>query len=204
MAKDHQRRFSFCGGHLALDFVNTLGWRLSESGQEVLKSPSDLLAWCRQADILSAQRAAALRRKVRGSRVLGDDLLAQSLEVRELIYRMVEALLHDRKPAPKDVSAFNKLLRSLDSALEWTGNRYAWKRTTRAADSREILEPIIRAAAELLTSDLAVKVAQCQDDRGCGWLFLDRSRSKPRRWCSMQDCGNRDKVRRYYQRLSES
>jgi len=38
------------------------------------------------------------------------------------------------------------------------------------------------------------------DDGGCGFLFLDRSRNHSRQWCTMQDCGNVSKVRRFRQR----
>ena len=34
------------------------------------------------------------------------------------------------------------------------------------------------------------------DDGGCGWLFLDRSRNGSRRWCAMEDCGTRAKIRK--------
>jgi predicted RNA-binding Zn ribbon-like protein len=30
-----------------------------------------------------------------------------------------------------------------------------------------------------------------------GWLFIDTSKNRTRRWCSMSDCGNRAKVRRF-------
>lgn len=40
-------------------------------------------------------------------------------------------------------------------------------------------------------------IKQCEDDRGCGWLFVDDSRLKNRRWCSMGDCGNVAKARRH-------
>ncbi|MFG1928500.1 CGNR zinc finger domain-containing protein [Cryptosporangium sp. NPDC048952] len=30
----------------------------------------------------------------------------------------------------------------------------------------------------------------------CGWLFLDNSRNASRRWCEMDDCGNRARGRR--------
>ncbi|MEW6230587.1 MAG: CGNR zinc finger domain-containing protein [Bacillota bacterium] len=30
--------------------------------------------------------------------------------------------------------------------------------------------------------------------------FLDTTRNHSRRWCSMRDCGNRVKVRRFYNR----
>jgi predicted RNA-binding Zn ribbon-like protein len=38
----------------------------------------------------------------------------------------------------------------------------------------------------------------------CGWLFLDESRGKRRRWCDMKDCGNREKARRYYRQQQKS
>ncbi|MFJ4124344.1 CGNR zinc finger domain-containing protein [[Kitasatospora] papulosa] len=38
---------------------------------------------------------------------------------------------------------------------------------------------------------------------GCGWFFLDRSRSGIRRWCSSQDRGNRDRARCHYSRTRQ-
>jgi len=35
---------------------------------------------------------------------------------------------------------------------------------------------------------------------GCGWLFFDTSKNRSRRWCAMEDCGNRAKARRHYRR----
>jgi predicted RNA-binding Zn ribbon-like protein len=43
------------------------------------------------------------------------------------------------------------------------------------------------------------KVKKCADT-DCGWLFLDMSRNRSRRWCDMKSCGNRAKARRYYKR----
>jgi predicted RNA-binding Zn ribbon-like protein len=37
----------------------------------------------------------------------------------------------------------------------------------------------------------------------CTWLFLDHSRNRSRRWCSMETCGNRAKAHRHYRRKSE-
>ena len=54
-------------------------------------------------------------------------------------------------------------------------------------------------AFALATSPDAERVKTCEGD-GCGWLFLDRSRNQSRRWCDSADCGNRDRMRRYYLR----
>ena len=37
-------------------------------------------------------------------------------------------------------------------------------------------------------------------DEGCQWAFFDTTRNRSRTWCSMEECGNREKTRRYRQR----
>jgi predicted RNA-binding Zn ribbon-like protein len=54
-------------------------------------------------------------------------------------------------------------------------------------------------ADELLASPPVQRIRRCEGP-GCGWFFLDRSRSGTRRWCSSGDCGNRDRARRHYHR----
>jgi len=51
-----------------------------------------------------------------------------------------------------------------------------------------------------MTGRRAGKVRRCQDDRGCGWLFVDESRMQNRRWCSMRGCGNKAKVAEFRRR----
>jgi predicted RNA-binding Zn ribbon-like protein len=69
--------------------------------------------------------------------------------------------------------------------------------------ARRILWTVARSAAELLTSDHLGAVRVCAGS-GCGWLFLDLSRNRSRRWCAMSDCGNREKARRHYQRVRQA
>jgi predicted RNA-binding Zn ribbon-like protein len=52
----------------------------------------------------------------------------------------------------------------------------------------------------LLTSEELVLVRECAAE-DCGWLFLDKTKNHRRRWCDMKTCGNRDKARRYYERM---
>ena len=66
-----------------------------------------------------------------------------------------------------------------------------------------MLWPVAHSAAELLISDDLDRVKQCADDRGCGWLFVDTSRNRSRRWCSMESCGNRAKVQRHRHKEAE-
>jgi predicted RNA-binding Zn ribbon-like protein len=38
------------------------------------------------------------------------------------------------------------------------------------------------------------------DSKTCRWVFYDQSRNHSSRWCSMAECGNRSKARRFRQR----
>ncbi len=77
------------------------------------------------------------------------------------------------------------------------GARWVLRHDSAALDSP--LWSIARSAADLLTSDELARVREC-DGLDCTWLFLDCSRSRSRRWCSMASCGNRAKARRHYHR----
>ena len=76
---------------------------------------------------------------------------------------------------------------------------FSWKSFGDKNSLDWMINPIIRSAADLLVSDELKRVKKCADPQ-CGWLFLDVSRNKSRRWCNMKDCGNRAKARRFYKR----
>jgi predicted RNA-binding Zn ribbon-like protein len=61
----------------------------------------------------------------------------------------------------------------------------------------------VAADAVALLADPAVlaRLKRCPG-RDCGWLFLDASGR--RRWCSMDSCGSREKMRRLYARRKGS
>jgi len=60
-----------------------------------------------------------------------------------------------------------------------------------------VLSPVVHAAVELLTSGPLDRVKACA---GCHWLFVDESKNRSRRWCTMEVCGTNEKVRRYLAR----
>ena len=61
------------------------------------------------------------------------------------------------------------------------------------------LDTMDRSAAELLTSPDLPLVRECAG-YDCGWLFMDTTKNRSRRWCDMATCGNRAKGRRHYER----
>ena len=65
-------------------------------------------------------------------------------------------------------------------------------------DARRIRFAVTVSAIDLLRSpENLARVRICPGDN-CGWLFLDTSGR--RRWCAMEVCGSRAKMRRLYAR----
>ncbi|GAA4058898.1 CGNR zinc finger domain-containing protein [Nonomuraea soli] len=58
----------------------------------------------------------------------------------------------------------------------------------------QFLSAVARDAVELFGGDRLERLRMCGGDR-CVLIFLDTSRPGARRWCSMDRCGNRHKMR---------
>jgi hypothetical protein len=59
------------------------------------------------------------------------------------------------------------------------------------------LWPLAHSAIDLLTNGPLERLAPCAR---CRWLFIDTSRNRSRRWCSMEECGTSVKKQRYVER----
>ena len=181
------------GGHPALDFVNTVGGRTHSTAaryivdREHLQTIGDLYDWAVEAKIVSRRRGTAAS-------------LKRALGLRESLYRISRALIDNRKPDARDLDVLN---RELAEARAHERLSVVGGRATIVSDDRDwfehLLRFIARAATQLLTSEQMSRVRACGGE-SCGWLFLDRSRNRSRQWCTMQDCGNLSKVRRFRKR----
>ncbi len=66
----------------------------------------------------------------------------------------------------------------------------------------EVLGRVLAIVATAMHDGTWVRLKACADPT-CRWAFYDSSRSHRRTWCSMEVCGNRNKVRAYRQRQRE-
>jgi len=196
------KSWKLVGGELCLDFVNTLEWLESSSPQERLKSYEDLLLWSRHVGILNEPTMEQLRRKASKRPAEAQTVLEQAIAIREVLYRIFVAIIRKQQPAKSDIEALNRDLSDVLNHLRIVpihgGFSWQWRNDLQALDA--MLWPILHSAAELLISERRERIGQCEDDQGCGWLFLDTSKNHSRRWCDMKNCGNRAKAHRHYQR----
>lgn len=186
------------GGAPALDLANTLHWR---DGSEVDFIPTyqDMLAFCAPAQLLSDDEGRALKRMAGHHGSIAGKVHLEVLKLRQALksWLTVSARNLNHGMAPGEFA-----LRQIQEAIARAGGTAGFGdilKLTSASANEAICLPLRRsaaAAAMLVLFPPATDIRQCEADH-CGGFFINDSRSKPRRWCSMDGCGNRAKAARY-------
>lgn len=199
--------YSFVGGDLSLDFTNTVsGWRdIHAFDRDKLISYADLVAWSRQAGILTPDESSELLALSSARPAEAAAALEKAFKLREAIHALFLSTTKEEEPDHADLAEFNETLSAAMSRSRVThgSEGFAWGWAPEEEGLDRMLWPIARSAADLLTSGDLKMVRSCDGDT-CGWLFIDASKNHSRRWCDMRDCGNRAKVHRHYQRKRAS
>jgi predicted RNA-binding Zn ribbon-like protein len=200
-AKRNAGNVDLLGGYLCLDFANTIDWRLSERPEDLLSSYADLAVWSGHAGALSKAHVRQLVRESSKSPAKAAAVFRRALRLREVIYRIFSRIAGGGPPAAADLEELNRALSSSLSRMRLVASHgsFEWGWEENGAPLERPLWYIVQSAATLLTVGKLDRVRQCRDDL-CGWLFFDASKNRSRRWCSMEDCGNRAKARRHYSR----
>lgn len=189
------------GGRLCLDFTNTVSWHdSSEKSQELLTSYERLVNWSLHANILKKQQALSLLKKAENQPSKAKEVLQQAIELRESIYNVFSLVLNNETPDANDLSILNEALGTAYGKMRVVpdGNKFSLQFFDCEDTLDGMLPPIVKSAIDILISEKELsRVKKCEGDP-CGWLFLDTSRNRSRRWCSMADCGNRAKAKRFY------
>jgi predicted RNA-binding Zn ribbon-like protein len=180
--------FRFDSGSLALDLVATLGWR-SGARADRLSRPEDFAAWLGHAGLASPVPE------------VGEAGHAAALALREAIDRAARLAARGEVPDRADRLMINRLagLPLRVPGLDADG-RLSWSATDPVTAA---LGTIARDAAVLVAGPDRASIRACHEPR-CAMLFVDRSRGRRRRWCSMAECGNRAKVAAHRERAARS
>ena len=186
------------GGALCLDFANTSSGRGGRLHRENLRSYDLLLVWCAHAGIFAARKRHALAKLAATRPAAAARTLRRALALREAIHAIAAALGRGARPPAPAVARLNRELgRAMARArLRPAAGGFVWEWGPERPTFDGMLDPILRSAAELLVGPVGDRVKQCPG-RHCGWVFLDRTKNRRRRWCEMEVCGARAKARRY-------
>lgn len=187
-------RFGHIAGDRMLDLVNTVAWRLGGPERvEALKSFSDVVEWCVESGLISTDEAAALLERASRDDVRAEREREQVIEARERAYGTLFG--NDPEAAAGLASMYRAAIATAD--LVHTGDRWQWQ--DRDVDLSLPRNRIVRGLVALTQRDGLDRLHQCEDAK-CGWVYLDTSPRRNRRWCNTKDCGDRNRARAYYAR----
>jgi predicted RNA-binding Zn ribbon-like protein len=188
--------FDWSGGHPALDFVNTLDERPSDAPIETLVSYDDLVRFTELAGIIEVSVAKALRSRLvpNGARVV-----LRARKLRERLFAVLSAHRMGMAADRRTLEAIAEDVRRAHAARTITAPglsgmvTYSWM----AADAADVpLHACALAVEALLVSSDPERIRKC-GAQDCDVYFIDTSKAHRRQWCSMQNCGNREKQRRW-------
>ena len=191
------RPLNVVGGNLALDFANTVDDPAGPAHFDHIQDMPRLLTWARNTEVpseLQHDELAALARD-------RPTVAAAGLRRAHLLRRTVQSVfgaIADDQPIPEQ--PWRDLRRSIAESIGHAGLttdhdhvRLVWD----GASLDALTWPVAYAAHELLTSGQLGRVKRCA---ACPWLYVDQSKNSSRRWCTMDDCGKSEKMRRYVAR----
>lgn len=190
--------FRFDPGALCLELLPT-GGPGPLAYFEVLNEPADLVRWAEESRLPDGLAAEA------GDGLAVDGLAVSRAEVadaralRDALWRLTEGHVRGAPPGPDDLATLNDAAAHppLTARLTADGGR-AWAAGGTGAG---LLSTVARDAVDLFTGAYAHRIRAC-GAHDCRLLFVDTSRPGKRRWCSMERCGNRAKVRAHRARLT--
>jgi hypothetical protein len=165
----------FIAGSRGLDFLNSIATPVDKP-IEFIGSGEHFLQWLRDARLVPAEVLAALRdRAVPGEL---DDVAAQARAMREWFRGFVDE--YWGKPLPAKAV---KRLEPLNQVL---------------ARDEEFGQIVARDHKH------ETKHIKACEGQPCTLFFLDRTRARARRWCSMAICGNRAKQAAHRKRMKRT
>lgn len=194
---------SLNGGWLCLDFINTVHDYTEEDPYDYLAEYADFLDWSEKLNLLASSQRKELEAYAKDNQKQTDRVFDHLINLRITLYGLFRAMAQNKIPDDNTQAVFNSFLAEAMSHLQIrivqpskTQSHWEYQNT----NLKYPLYPIIKSAYDLLTSDLLERIKECGE---CGWLFMDQSKNKSRKWCSMQTCGSNVKAKRYYYRNKE-
>ena len=201
----------FVADSVGIDFLNSVATPV-DTPVDWLVDGDDLLAWLRAAQLAPDATLTKLKSASRMSEL--DAVAAQARKLREWFREFVkEHGGRSLKPAAlAELEPLNRLLERDQQFSEVVVRQRGQEsdspsvfelrsqRDWRSPDS--LLLPIAQSIADVICNEDFRYVKACEGSR-CTLFFVDRTRSRARRWCSMALCGNRAKQSAHRERVKE-
>lgn len=182
------RDFVFVGGNLSVDFSNTIKV-VDGSKTDLLITSTSLHNWTQK-----------LKLEVPFESI--DRNFEHFICLRDLIHNCFQDFAYKRKIDVNNLKAFNNFIQQFGihpHILPGVQNSLTLTYQSKQIDS-PLLHHIVQSFFEVISDEFNLMRLKPCENEDCVLLFLDKSKNRTRRWCSMTICGNKIKASRFYKR----
>jgi predicted RNA-binding Zn ribbon-like protein len=211
----------FVADAMGLDFLNSRAVPI-DTEIDWIGSGEDLISWMLAAELVPPEVIAALRKTAVPEEL--DAVASKARKLREWFRGFVRSHLGSPlKPrALQELEPLNRVLIRDEQFGQVTARETSRKGNTKPDRKEEaplsglvwspqrrwrspdsLLFPIAQAMADLVCDEDFTYVRACEG-HDCILLFVDRTRGRGRRWCSMSVCGNRAKQAAHRERAARA
>ena len=191
----------FLGDALAMDFLNSVATPV-DTPVDWLDDGEGLLSWLEQARLVPAETLQSIRARALPGEL--DAIADQARQLREWFRGFVREHKGQTLPtdAPLALEPLNRLLERDDrfGRIVADGDGLELQTLRRWRSPEALLMPVGETLATFVCEESFADVKACEGP-ACTLLFVDHTRGRKRRWCSMALCGNRAKQAAHRQRL---
>jgi predicted RNA-binding Zn ribbon-like protein len=184
--------FPFDAGALCLELYLT-GGEGRRSRFEILHEPGDFLTWAAGSRLDPAGHGV----DVAGLTARPADL-ARVKRLREAVWELARSVSLGDGLVPEAVATVNEIAAGAAPVplLDAASGRVLWRQPV---STGQLITAVARDAVTTFAPPRAERIRKCADPT-CALVYLDTSRPRTRRWCSMRRCGNRNKIIEYRRR----
>jgi predicted RNA-binding Zn ribbon-like protein len=201
----HRPPANFTADSPGLDFLNSIATPV-DAPIDWLDTGDGLVAWLAQANLVPAHALNALTEQATPGEL--DKVADKARALREWFRGFVRK--HMGRPltpkAMRELGPLNALLErgEMFSRIavrpDSDGDRLELQTMRLWRSSESLLLPIGEALARCVCDEDFANIRACEG-ASCTLIFVDRTRRRGRRWCSMAVCGNRAKQAAHRHRL---
>jgi predicted RNA-binding Zn ribbon-like protein len=195
----------FLADSIGLDFLNSIATPV-DTPVDWISDGDGFLDWLRQANLVPREALDAIKKGAKPREL--DHVAEEARDLREWFRGFVRKHMGRRLTprALRELEPLNRLLER-DEAFKQLVHHHdkehddlELRSIRRWRTPQSLLLPIGEALARFICEDNFADVKACEG-ASCTLLFVDRTRRKARRWCSMAVCGNRAKQAAHRDRL---
>ena len=188
---------------LCCNFVNTrFAWK-GEDQHDLILNYDVFIDWCVKLSVHDTSYLNRLRLLAKEDPDRATRAMKKLVRLRLLLHGFISSIATGhRHKSNALLAALNPAIANALAHVKLEHAKGVWSSGFQIQPP-DLLSPswvILKSLYDMLTTLDPDRIKECPS---CGWVFYDETKNGKRRWCNPLNCGTKDKMDRYTQKLKE-